>query len=115
MNNTLTPKSNQRLLEIEEKRKKRRIRKQTQQHFRGSSFGHGGSVPKASAELIKAYEYGSNGFTQEESNENVRSVIPNPPNQIDQLRTQVNNNLLSSNNGQYTTSKTHLMSKFLFK
>ena len=67
-NNTLNLSSHQRLLEIEEKRKKRKIRK-AQPHFRGSSFGQG-NPPKSAVELIKAYEYGPNGFTLEESGDN---------------------------------------------
>jgi hypothetical protein len=52
------------LIEIEEKRKKRRDRKE-QQHFRGSSFGQGST--QRVAEIIKAYEYGPQGFSLEES------------------------------------------------
>ena len=59
--------SKQRLIEIEEKRKKRRDRKE-QQHFRGSSFGQGST--QRVAEVVKAYEYGPQGFSLEESQDN---------------------------------------------
>ena len=85
--------SHQRLLEIEEKRKKRKVMK-TQQHFRGSSFGQGsfgqGSVPKTVHETAKSYEYGSNGFVLEESSENVANEELNHYG-IDTLIHKINN------------------------
>lgn len=66
---------------------KRKIRK-TQQHFRGSSFGQG-SNPKAAAEIIRAYEYGPNGYALEESNENTTS--DEFSHNIDELKDQINN------------------------
>lgn len=96
-NNTVNMSSHQRLLEIEEKRKKRKDRK-TQQHFRGSSFGQG-SVPKtiqninrtnSIADNSNAYEYGSNGFTLEESSEVIANEEFNQHG-IDTLINKVNN------------------------
>ena len=86
-NKSLNMSSHQRLLEIEEKRKKRKIRK-AQPHFRGSSFGQG-NQPKSAVELIKAYEYGPNGFTLEESGDNT-FIHKNQVQNISSFKNQVN-------------------------
>lgn len=74
-------------LKLRKNGSKRKIRK-TQQHFRGSSFGQG-SNPKTAAEIIRAYEYGTNGYALEESNENAGSDELSQ--NIDELKDQINN------------------------
>jgi len=91
--NTVNVNSHQRLLEIEEKRKKRKIRK-TQQHFRGSSFGQGSNI-KSTADIVKAYEFGSKGFALEESNDFSTNDMFMAPN-IESLKNRINN-VLSDN------------------
>ena len=65
------------------------IENKTQQHFRGSSFGQA-SVPKTSSELRRAYEYGSNGFTQEESSDSVRGAEEHKIYNLDKFRDKIN-------------------------
>lgn len=85
-NRTVNIDNNQKLLEIEEKRKKRRIRK-AQKHFRGSSFGQG-SAPKNLPEVMKSYEYGSNGYVVEDSSDNAGGEYFSPPT-IDTLKNKI--------------------------
>ncbi|CAI2363339.1 unnamed protein product [Moneuplotes crassus] len=86
-NKTVNIKSKKRLLEIEEKRKKRKMRN-AQRHFRGSSFGQGGSSNNIPAPTKQTDCRSNSSFT--ENNSRNTSIEKFAPPSVGTLKSKIN-------------------------